>query len=97
MSATRPSASRPPSGSAFPPRPGASSTYVSPSSVFWRSIARVLAFSGANSRSSSIVASVRLRPWSASSSLILPTDTPAIRTSASVASVVASGNATCTR
>ena len=44
------------SGSVRAACPGVSSTYVSPSSVFWRSIACASACSGANSRSSSIVA-----------------------------------------
>ena len=43
------------------------------------------------------MASVRLDDLSTSSLRTLPTETPAIRTSASVASVAASGNATCTR
>ena len=97
LSLTWASASRPPSGSFFAPCPGVSSTYVSPSSVFCRSFATVSACSGANSRSSSIVATVRLRSPSTSSLRTLPTETPAIRTSASVASVVASGKATFTR
>src|SRR5205814_7869570 len=53
---------------------------------------------GAKRRSSSIVASVRFPPFGSSSSpRTLPTDTPATRTSASIASWVASGNATLMR
>jgi hypothetical protein len=76
--------------------PGVSSTYVSPSRVFWRSIARVSAGIGAYWLSSSIEASAspslpRLTDFT------LPTETPEIRTSDSTASWVASSNGTVTR
>ena len=73
------------------------STYVSPMIVFWRRIARASMRSGAYLRSSSIVASVRLPCGSSDLSITLPTLTPAIRTSACVASWPALGNAILTR
>ncbi len=48
VGATCPAGSRPPSGSfGADAEPGVSSTYVSPSSVFWRRIARVSLGTGA--------------------------------------------------
>ena len=94
---TWPLGSRPPSGIVFCDAPGVSSTYVSPSSDFWRSVAFVSVFSGANLRSISSVASVRLEPGSSVFLRSLPTETPATRTSASSPSCVASGKPTWTR
>ena len=62
--------------------PGVSSTYVSPSSVFWRRIALASVCSGAKRGSSSIVAIVWLPLGSSFLKRTLPTDTPAVRTSA---------------
>jgi hypothetical protein len=87
---------RPPSGSfGASPEPGDSSTYVSPSSVLVRRIARASRASGAYFESSCSVASVRCPPCA--SATTLPTGTPEIRTSAWSASCVASGKRTCTR
>jgi hypothetical protein len=84
----------PPSGIVgLPGLPGVSSTYVSPSSVFWRRIALAVLRTGANLGSSSIVASVRFPFGSSSLPRTLPTRTPATRTSASRPSCVASGKA----
>ena len=77
--------------------PGVSSTYVSPSSVFWRSIAFASAGSGLYLASSSSVTSERPVLASGSIALTLPTGTPEIRTSASVASCDASANDALTR
>ena len=69
--------------------PGVSSTYVSPSSVFERRIARESLGIGAYRSSSWIVASV-VSPGPSSSLTTLPTGTPEMRTSACWASCVAS-------
>ena len=77
--------------------PAVSSMYVSPSSVFWRRIARASELIGANCGSISIVACVVSWPFTRLPSgaswidLTVPTDTPPTRTSDSVASCVASG------
>ncbi len=62
--------------------PGESSTYVSPSNVFWRRIARVSAGRGANCGSISITARVSPVCRSRRTLTTLPTSTPEIRTSA---------------
>gem|GEM_PF-6939347 len=96
--ATWPSRSRAPSlMSGAPGLPVVTSTYVSPSSVFWRRIARASAFIGAYFESSSIVASVLLPSGASCFFTTRPIRTPAVRTSAWSASVGASVNATCTR
>ncbi len=70
---------------------------VSPTTVFWRRIARASDEIGANSGSSSISAAATSLPLTRNSGgassidFTLPTETPPIRTSASVASRVASG------
>ncbi len=84
-----PSASSPADG-----WPGVSSTKVSPSSVFWRRIARVSRGIGANFGSIFRITFVRLPALSSRFERTLPTVTPAIRTSAASASVVASGKLT---
>ena len=80
-----------------PRLPVVTSTYVSPSSVFWRRIARASAFIGAYFASSSIVVSSLPPPGASSFLTTLPIRTPAVRTSAWSASVAASVKATCTR
>ena len=95
---TRPSGRRAPSARSRAPRlPVVTSTYVSPSSVFWRRIARASDFIGAYFESSSIVVSSLPPPGASSFLTTLPIFTPAVRTSAWSASVAASVNATCTR
>ena len=74
--------------------PGVSSTKVSPSSVFWRRMARAVVWIGAYLRSISSVATVRLPFEYRSFWRTLPIVTPDSRTSASRPSWVASGNAT---
>ena len=93
-----PSGSSPPSSSARAPSvPGVSSTYVSPSSVFCRRIACASEGSGAYFERSSIVTIERPVSVSGSIALTLPTGTPEIRTSASVASCDAWANDAVTR
>jgi hypothetical protein len=84
------------SGPALFARFGASSTNVSPSSVFARSIALAPAGIGAYFASSSIVARVELS-LSASSETTLPTVTPEMRTSACRVSCAAFGKSTLNR
>ena len=98
MGATWPRGSVPPSGSFGPfADPGESSTYVSPSTDFWRRIARVSAGRGAYWLSISIVAFSSPVCLSSPTETTLPTLTPEIRTSDSAASCTACSNSTSNR